>query len=337
MAWTNVVATVATWMGVFLGIVFVIAAAVAYKYSRRYTTTRPAKDKVFTKFGNKVDQGPSLSIVVPCYNEEERLPPMLKHTIEFCRDAVQRCTDDRTSREEGLFSAFEIVVVDDCSTDGTAKVVEKFQSENKDVTIKLVRVKPNRGKGHAVRRGFFEASGDYVLMADGDNATEISDVTKLLKALRKPAKVSAKKAQAGHLPPVVAVGSRAHMEQKSIANRTLGRTILMKLFHFVVNVTYTCGTRGTICPIHDTQCGFKLFDRRVCEILFINSRLERFAFDVEILILARRQAMKAVEVQVKWEEIPGSKVNLRGMVQMGVECLLMCFTYGLGMWSIRTR
>ena len=317
-----------------LAALFALATGIAYHYSRRYFTTRPKAFAAQAAFAVDHKKGPSLSIVVPCYNEEERLPPMLKQTLEFCKEAVAECVDDAASRKLGLFSAFEIVVVDDCSKDGTAKVVEKFQADNKDQTIRLVRVNPNRGKGHAVRTGFFEATGDYVLMADGDNATQISDVKALFRSLRQPLTDAARHMR-GKVPPVIAVGSRAHLQDKSMANRTFVRTVLMKLFHFVVDVTYFIGTRGTICQTRDTQCGFKLFDRRVCKPLFLSNRLERFAFDVELLVVANRCRYGVAEVPVRWEEIPGSKVNLRAMVQMGLECLLMCFTYGLGIWGVK--
>ena len=120
-----------------------------------------------------------------------------------------------------------------------------------------------------------------------------------------------------------------------MANRTFSRTVLMKLFHLVVDVTYLVGTRGSFCQIRDTQCGFKLFDRRVCKSVFLSNRLERFAFDVELLIVAKRCRYGVAEVPVRWEEVPGSKVNIRAMVQMGLECLLMCFTYGLGIWGVK--
>lgn len=257
---------------------------------------------------------------------------MLEQTLAYCMEAKQKCVDDAVSRAEGLFADFEIVVVDDCSRDKTADVVTTFAAKHPEAVIKLIRVNPNRGKGHAVRRGFFESSGDYVLMADGDNATQIADVSKLFKALRKP--LPATGVPQHHSLPVIAIGSRAHLEQKAIANRTFFRTVLMKAFHLVVAVTYFFGTRGSVCHLRDTQCGFKLFDRRVTEVLFLNNRLERWAFDVEILLLARRRGLKVAEVPVRWEEIPGSKVRLRGMVEMGLECLLMCFTYSLGIWRI---
>eukprot|EP00331_Platyophrya_macrostoma_P008330 CAMPEP_0176425882 /NCGR_PEP_ID=MMETSP0127-20121128/11632_1 /TAXON_ID=938130 /ORGANISM="Platyophrya macrostoma, Strain WH" /LENGTH=254 /DNA_ID=CAMNT_0017807085 /DNA_START=392 /DNA_END=1156 /DNA_ORIENTATION=+ len=242
------------------------------------------------------------------------------------------------------FRDVELIVVNDCSTDDTVEVAKRVireanhsapgheedddESADKASTTSLIRfslvnVSPNRGKGFAVRSGFFAASGDVVLMADGDGATRFSDVDTLFESMESSG-------------ADIVVGSRAHMEKDSIAKRTLPRTILMKLFHVVVSVTYFIGTLGKRCPVRDTQCGFKLFRRRQTDKVFENNRLERWAFDVELLILAKRLQCHVVEVPVNWQEIPGSKVKLSGMVQMGLECLLMCFAYPFGLWEVMT-
>lgn len=312
-----------------------IAAAVARHFARQYTTTPKSSiaSKKLRAFrsgkreGGSDDAPPTLSVVIPCYNEEERLPSMLKDCVVYIASV------DKNRRAGGSWGAFrdvELIVVDDCSKDKTIKVATDFlESENRrrsideQILFSIVRVNPNRGKGFAVRSGSLAASGDLVLMADGDNATKFSDVEKLA------ARLEAKKGPTIH----IAVGSRAHLEKDSVATRTFMRTVLMKVFHIVVNVTYTVAT-WKWCHIRDTQCGFKLFRRAELEQIFLNSRLERWAFDVEILILASLFKMRVVEVPVNWEEIPGSKVNVKGMAQMGMECLLMCFAYPLGLWRI---
>lgn len=357
-----------------LAVIFLVAAVTAFIIGRKYSTSEPVQGKlsVFANSSKKDNKdsdssknlryAPSLSIVIPCYNEEERLPIMMDQTLEFCKSVVAKCqktANAQKSREAGDFSDFEIIVVDDCSKDKTVEVFENYKKKNTDVKMSLVPVKPNRGKGFAVRSGFLNASGDYVLMADGDGATRISDVCKLLASVRttvfdeqgKPVQVSAtsedensnefqnasKKTHPRHKHAFIAVGSRAHLEDESIAQRTFFRTVLMKLFHLVVQITYFVGTRGTICHIHDTQCGFKLFDRRLCEPVFLNNRLERFAFDVELFICSKRLGLKSIEVPVNWKEVPGSKVNVKAMIQMGLDCVLMCFTYGLGYWPVQGK
>lgn len=373
-----------------LAVIFLLSAATAYFVGSRYTTSDAPKGKlsVFAnsynnnnnnnddRLGSSVSgskdntarYAPCLSIVIPCYNEEERLPIMLDQTIKFCKDTVDECrnlADAEKSRQLGHFGDFEIIVVDDCSKDNTVGVFEKYKKAHPGSKLLIVSVKPNRGKGFAVRSGFLAASGDYVLMADGDGATKINDVCKLLSNIRTTlvsestcdgsnstnnnnSNVAAASSSSScvvrssgdvkkserYKHAFIAVGSRAHLEDEAIAQRTIFRTILMKAFHLVVQVTYLCGTRGSVCHIHDTQCGFKLFDRRLCEPIFLNNRLERFAFDVELLICAKRLGLKVVEVPVNWKEIPGSKVNMKAMAQMGLDCLLMCFTYGLGFWGV---
>lgn len=322
-------------MGFFLQTFFAllaIAIGAAYFASRRYRTTRPPKNKK-SAFTKTTKDDVTLSIVVPCYNEEERLPPMLSDAISFCDSMVAK------PKAQRVFDDYEIIVVDDSSRDKTVAVAEKFAAANPSCKLKVVRVVPNHGKGHAVRTGFFESSGDFVLMADGDNATQIADVEKLLVRLLPTAKATSPtspKTRSGAVDaqPLIAAGSRAHLEQLSIAERTLSRTILMRAFHLVVAVAYFVCTRGAVCHIRDTQCGFKLFKRKETEVLFLNNRLERWAFDVEIFILAQRCGMGIVEVPVRWQEIPGSKVRFGGMAQMGLECALMCFTYTFGFWSI---
>ena len=288
-----------------------IALAAARYFASMYQTSAPAGRRV-ASYSTLDDKPQSLSVVIPCYNEEKRLTPMLRDTLQFLSRPATR----------SIISDFELVLVNDCSRDATIDVAHKFFETNfPTVKYQVVSYSPNAGKGMAVRRGFFASTGEYVLMVDADNATKIDDLAKLMRVA------------SDEQVPVV-VGSRAHMEDKAVASRTFVRTLLMKAFHFVVFVTYFCGTYGSICPIRDTQCGFKLFHRKKSMILFLNNRLERWAFDVELLVLAKRCGMAVREVSVVWEEVPGSKVRLSGMIQMGLECLLMCVAYPLQLWKI---
>jgi dolichyl-phosphate beta-glucosyltransferase len=297
-------------------VVFIVGFGIAYFFSTKYTTstsvTANAGSIVSKSYASLQDRPRTLSIVVPCYNEAKRLPPMLTDTLQFMANSVK----------DNLISDFELVLVNDCSKDDTVAVATAFlKAHYPTVKFQTVSYTPNAGKGMAVRRGFFASSGEYVLMVDADNATRIDDLTKLLRVA------------VDEKVPVV-VGSRAHLEEHAVASRTLLRTLLMRAFHLVVAVTYFCGTYGSLCPIRDTQCGFKLFHRRDSLVLFLNNRLARWAFDVELLLLARRCRMTVREVSVQWEEIEGSKVRLSGMVQMGLECLLMCVAYPFQMWRI---
>lgn len=312
----------------WVAVAFVVVFFIAKHFSSRYQLTQPPIGRILRVFrgdrdysNNKVsDLRPTLSVVIPCFNEAARLPSMLKDCVAYCRQ-------QQSLGSTATFRDVEIIVVDDCSTDETIQVAKQCMleanasaTESTMILFSIVPVKPNHGKGFAVRTGFFAASGDYVLMADGDNATTFADVEKLAAPVNQGADI--------------AVGSRAHLEKASVAQRTFFRTLLMKLFHVVVHVTYFIATLGKRCKIHDTQCGFKLFRRRACEKLFKNNRLERWAFDVEILILAKRFQMQVEEVCVEWREIEGSKVRLGGMVQMGLECLMMCVAYPLSLWPV---
>jgi len=248
------------------------------------------------------------SVVVPCFNEEDRIGTMLRDTCSFL--------------VQGKMGTWEIIVVDDGSRDTSVEVVLAV-AKNLDVTkqVRVIRVRPNRGKGYAVKQGVFAASGKLILMADADAATLFSDVLKL-------------KAQLSESTPVV-IGSRAALEEESIAQRSARRTFLMHLFHFCVAFTFAfCG-----CPtqISDTQCGFKLFTRKAAHLMFSNMHLERWAFDVELLIVAAELGYQVKEQPVNWREIDGSKMNLRGMIRMGTELLTTCFSKRLGVWRINRR
>lgn len=306
-----------------------LVSLVARHYAMKYTTTPRTKllSKVLRSFRHPNCCSPTLSVVIPCYNEEQRLPSMLADCAAYVSALEGRPEANRAFRD------VEFIVVDDCSRDRTVQVATSFfdgqnaarSKAGKDpILYSIESVRPNHGKGFAVRTGFLAASGDLVLMADGDNATKFADVEKLAARLHQDSSLD------------VVVGSRAHLEDDSIASRTLFRTILMKVFHVVVHVTYSVVTWRR-CQIRDTQCGFKLFRRAPSEDVFLNSRLERWAFDVEVLMLLSIFGMRVAEVPVTWQEIPGSKVNFKGMAQMGLECLLMCFAYPSGMWRLKKR
>eukprot|EP00755_Sulcionema_specki_P018056 Sspe_Gene.11511::Locus_3896_Transcript_1_1_Confidence_1.000_Length_1166::g.11511::m.11511/K00729/ALG5; dolichyl-phosphate beta-glucosyltransferase len=243
-----------------------------------------------------------ISVVVPCFNEEARIKSMLDETVAHL--------DKRRS--------YEIIVVDDGSTDNSVKVVQEYAEETgKADCIRVIRVVPNHGKGYVVKQGVFASSGRLVLMADADAATDIRDLEELEKKIEGKTEI--------------VVGSRAHLEKKSMAQRTFHRTLLMNLFHFCVSFTFAFTGRPS--HIRDTQCGFKLFTRSAARRTFSNIHLERWAFDVELLVVAGKLGIDVAEVQVHWSEIEGSKMNLKGMVRMGLELLLTCLCIRLGVWT----
>jgi dolichyl-phosphate beta-glucosyltransferase len=209
-----------------------------------------------------------LSVVIPAYNEEERL----KRHIPAIRSYLTG-------------KSYEIIVVNDGSKDGTARVAQEFG-------VRLIDLQPNRGKGGAVKAGVLAARGWYVLFTDADQSTPINEVEKLLAKL-----------DAGY---DMAIGSRAmpgaEVEQPQVWYRALAG----KLFGV--------GTR-TFCirGIHDTQCGFKAMKREVAQRIFPQVTSNSAIFDIEMLLVATREGYRIAEVPVHWVHDPDTRIpyNLR--------------------------
>ena len=223
---------------------------------------------------------PYLSIVVPAYNEERRLPNTLRHI---------------TSHLQAKSYAVEIIVVDDGSTDNTARLVEELAET--DSIVHLIR-NEHRGKAYAIRTGMLAARGEYVLFTDADEATPISEVDKLLPRLEE-----------GY---DVAIASREGLGARRY-NEPWYRHVMGRVFNFIVQSLAVPG-------IEDTQCGFKAFRREAARDLFGNMQLYGAgagtvrgalltAFDVEILFLARKWGYQIAEVPVQWYYGADSKVN----------------------------
>jgi dolichyl-phosphate beta-glucosyltransferase len=217
---------------------------------------------------------PSLSIIVPAYNEEARLPGTLRRIEQYFSEAG--------------WSSHEILIVDDGSRDGTVAAAAAFAAGKPN--IRVLRNPGNRGKGFSVRHGMLEAQGDWCLFTDADLSTPIEELNKLWCALQS------KRAE-------IAIGSRA-LDRSLIGIHQPGfRETAGKFFNAVMRVTI--GLR-----IADTQCGFKLFRGDVARQLFSQQTLERFGFDVEILFIANRRGYRIAEVPVRWNHAEGSKVGM---------------------------
>lgn len=213
-----------------------------------------------------------LTIVVPAYNEERRLPPTLIDMIDFF---------DRQPM------SYEILVVDDGSSDSTAEVVRKFERVRQQ--IRLIQLPKNYGKGHAVRLGVLNSHGRRILFADADGATPIEEFSRLNAAMNSGCDI--------------AIGSRALASADTKVSTSVHRRFLGRIFNRCVNTVL-------LPSIADTQCGFKMFSRAVGLFLFRRQRSDRFSFDVEILYIARKAGLSVREVPINWTNIPGSKVNL---------------------------
>ena len=200
---------------------------------------------------NDEDSEPiDVSLVIPAYNEEIRLPVMLRKTISFL---------DQWSEEDKI--KYEIIVVDDGSRDATVNVaLTQAQQLSSKEDLKVLKLAENRGKGGAVKQGVKAARGNYVLMVDGDGATDITALPRLYRELRRIEVVNS--AISGNTEPLgIAIGSRAHLEEKSVSTRAFYRTVLMRGFHLLVMLLCTQNVR-------DTQCGFKVRRRRKKPFIF---------------------------------------------------------------------
>lgn len=225
---------------------------------------------------------PDISIVVPAYNEANRLPRALERISSWVK---------RKHEESGL--EIEIVVVDDGSTDDTAHIVARWQRELRD--LRLIAHGSNRGKGYSVRHGMLEAHGAVVLFTDADLAAPIEEADKLLLALNEAD---------------IAIGSRAVDRRLIEIHESATRETAGRVFNAIVKLM--TGVR-----FQDTQCGFKAFRMDRARVIFEQQRIFDFGFDPELLFLARRHSLKAVEVPVRWAHDPASKVR------MGRDSLLM--------------
>jgi dolichyl-phosphate beta-glucosyltransferase len=212
-----------------------------------------------------------LSIVIPAYNEEPRLPASLALIAAYIRASGQET---------------EVIVVDDGSRDGTASVAESFRKEIP--RLRVISNGENRGKGYSVRHGMLEAQGRIVLFTDADLSAPIEEAGKLLAALEDHD---------------VAIGSRAMDRSLIFVRQSLFREFAGIVFNAIVRLTLRL-------PFVDTQCGFKAFRRVPCQIIFEQQSIERFGFDPELLYLARHHGLRSAEIPVRWAHSPATKVNM---------------------------
>jgi len=233
-----------------------------------------------------------LSVIIPAYNEELRLPATLE------RIAAYLSTSGRNA---------EVLVVDDGSNDGTAAVAEYFRI--RIPTLRVVSNGVNRGKGYSVRHGMQEARGRIALFTDADLSAPIDEAGKLIDALESND---------------VAIGSRAMDRSLITVHESPFREFAGIVFNKIVRIILWL-------PFVDTQCGFKAFRRERCGIIFEQQKIERFGFDPELLYLARHHGLQAVEIPVRWGHSPATKVSmLRDSLQMFVDVFTIRWNSLLG-------
>ena len=319
------------------------------------------------KQDEKIQQPVILSLIIPAYNEEDRLPEMLDSTFEclqnenldqiksMCHDALLDPKGHSNGQHHHSNNKFnennhhqiEIVIVNDGSKDNTVDVVRNYiqnKSEshqlNDCVSVRLLSLTRNGGKGAAVRAGMIRSRGQLCLMVDADGATEFDDgIRKALTQMKrmKDNRIMSQQSNSSSSSfnnECIIFGSRAHLEEESKASRSPIRTLLMHSFHFFVETL--CSSR-----IKDTQCGFKLFTRNAAIQLFTNLHLRRWAFDIELVVIAEHFEIPMAEIAVKWHEVDGSKLatsklslvwNSIGMLRDMI-CVRLC--YALRIWKFQ--
>jgi dolichyl-phosphate beta-glucosyltransferase len=223
-----------------------------------------------------------LSVIIPAYNEEKRLPKTLEEINNYLK-------------KQNFES--EIIVVSDGSTDRTCEIVEKLKSQIPN--LKLICEKINRGKGYGVKIGMLNAKGKYRLFTDADNSTPISEIKKFWPEFEKGADV--------------VIASRDIKGAILNPPQTLFRRFVGEVFKYLRKIIVG------LWEIQDTQCGFKCFKGEVAEKIFPKCKIERFAFDPEVLLIAKKMGFKIKEVPVYWKNDLRSKVKFKSMVKMLID------------------
>ncbi len=218
----------------------------------------------------------AVSIVIPAYNEEERLLSTLEAVLKYLR------------KKQDLSA--EVLVVNDGSSDSTHDIAQSFAG--REVTVRVIDNPGNRGKGYSVRHGVMESSGDWVLFSDADLSAPIEEFDKLLWEVRRQ-------------DADVAIGSRAVDRSLIGVHQSVFRENAGRIFNLLMRIV-------TGLPFSDTQCGFKLFSKKAAREVFSRQRIERFGFDAEVLFIARQRGFKIIEVPVRWNHVEGTKVSMFG-------------------------
>jgi len=231
-----------------------------------------------------------LSVIIPAFNEEKRLPKTLREIDEYLR--------------EQSFE-FEIIVVSDGSTDRTCEVVENLKSQIPN--LKLICEKINRGKGYGVKVGMLNAKGKYRLFTDADNSTPISEIEKFWAEFEKGADI--------------VIASRDIKGAILDPPQPLFRRFVGEVFKYLRKIIVG------LWEIEDTQCGFKCFKGEAAEKIFPKAKIEKFAFDPEILLIAKKMGFKIKEVPVYWKNDLQSKVKFKSMIKMLIDLFKIRFNF----------
>ena len=213
-----------------------------------------------------------ISIIIPAFNESKRLPVFLDRVITYCQKSDK---------------AYEIIVVDDGSSDATYEVATAYKK--KFINFQVIRNTQNSGKGYSVKTGFFSARGDIQAFLDADGSTQPEEIEKNIHYFKE-----------GY---DIVVGSRVLTGEDQVIKTRWHRKFMGTIFNYFVR-------SFLFDDIKDTQCGFKMFKKDIIEPLFSRIYLQRFGFDIEILYLAHKMGYRVKEKAVSWHHVSGSKVNI---------------------------
>jgi len=234
-----------------------------------------------------------LSVIIPAYNEERRLPKTLKEIDKYLKTQNYN---------------YEIIVVNDGSKDKTAKITEDLKL--RIANLRLIDNKMNRGKGFVVRQGLLEAKGEYGLFTDADNSTSIEQIEKMWPFFSASAK-----GEGGKEGYDIVIGSRDVEGAVLDPPQNLIRRFVGEGFKILRKLILG------LWEIEDTQCGFKCFSKRAAENIFPRCKINRFAFDPEILLISKKIGYKIKEIPILWINDPESKVKFKSVIKMAIDLL----------------
>lgn len=213
-----------------------------------------------------------LSIIIPAYNEEARIQTTLENIVDFLSCQA--------------FNS-EIVIVDDASVDNTFEIIKEVKYPQHKITLTVLQHVYNKGKGAAVKTGVAAAAGDYILLMDADNSTEIKEIKKFLPHIRSHK---------------IIIGSRYVNKDSIRIKQPLLRRIISRSGNLFIKLLFKLN-------FSDTQCGFKLLEANAAKQIFGLVKITRWAFDIEMLIIARELSIPIAEIAVIWNDSAGSKLR----------------------------
>jgi len=217
-----------------------------------------------------------ISIILPAYNEEKRIPRCLERILSYCNEKEWD---------------YEVIVAEDGSTDNTVKIVKDFAS--KDGRIKLLSFTERLGKGGAIKNAMFHATKDYVCFMDVDLSADVAELERLIPFVNHYEIIIGSRRLRGNLPPI-----------ESPFYRKIFSSLYSKFFRILFRM-----------PIHDTQCGFKLFKTSVVSKLFKEIHTTGFAFDAEILVKASWLSLRIKEVPIIWKHDPATNISVHKQIR----------------------